>query len=515
MGKSLDGIRKLNDSSRVPRSAEQREVDHFNRERSRRLVLKTIGEKDPENTPPARQSPDKNAQLVMKSALFGRSKRPSGFDGITKTRSRASGDGRNLPLAGDLKKEEYAGDKEKINKLLREKKEEEEKVRQEEERSEEEETRLKQEDLKREAENKRSEEVRRIKEADRKRREEEEKERSLKEREAWRMKEEEEKQKAILLKIAEEERREAEKKRREEEEKKKSELSRKLLEEKKKKDKEEKEKEKKRKKARKKIKREERKKRMKESVVKIADGIKRFGKGLKDGTFAFVKYSRLPVLGLFAVYFILYIVFSAALLVFQIDNPNMRRAGEFFPPVPALFTKEWVVGYFTYADAMKESGLAAEEMDDYFIEKIALDRLYWRYALRAPLTGGEGQKETLGRLIIKDEEINKVPIARIKKIHELISEEGFYSGAAKYADKSGTAQLADLGLQSDGFSGITKPEEISPVIYAKDGYYILKFSGIDEKKSDQVDYVFVKAKTLDEYLAEKKAGLRVFKLARD
>jgi len=468
MGKSLDGIKRLNP---------------LDRERSRRLVLETIGEKEvTENPRPEVQSAEKIKKTVLSGILKIQGRR---FDGIKKAGNRAE-NSRSFTLSKDLKEEQHAKDKENINKLLREKKEEEEKVRQGEARREEEKIKLYEEALKREAEKKRAEEVKRIKEADRKRREEREKLSRLKESAEFRKREMEKKEKERLERVIEEEKREKEAK------------AGRVREEKKRKKR-----------------REERKKKIKESAAKMAVALKRFGKGFKDGLLAFVKYSWLPVLGLFAVYFILYIVFSATLLVSQIDNQNIRRAGKFFPPVPALFTQEWVVNYFTYVDAMKESGLAAGAMDEYFIEKYTREYLFSRHGFDSCAAGTGEKGDFFSRAIICDEEINKISLARIRKIKEIAGTDDFIAAAAKYADKSGTARIADLGLQSDEFGKMAEAGEISPVIHGKDGYYILKFSGIDEKKSVQVDYVFVKAKTLDEYLAEKKAGLRVFKLVRD
>ncbi|MFA6393706.1 MAG: hypothetical protein WCW25_02445 [Patescibacteria group bacterium] len=475
MGKSIDGIKKLNPSE-APRSAERRGINFFDRERSRKLVLETIGEREP--LPGGSVQGGEKEKKFPFPALF--SSRARIFDGIVKAKS---GDGRIISAPGGSKKDDFSKDKEKIDKLLREKQEEEEKIRREEKRREEKKAELKKEALRLEAGKIRAEEVRKIKEADQKRREEEEKKIRLRLEEELRRREVEKKGKERLARVIEEEKKEKARRIREERKRKK--------------------------------KLEEIKIKRQEAAIKIVGAIKRGGKNFSKGSRIFIKYSWLPALVFIVAYLVSYLAFGAALLVFQIDNPNMRKAGKYFPPVPAIFTREWAVDYFFYADARKENKLAAEDMGGYFIKKSVLDELAYRHAYNSSAAEESNRDDFFSRAVIGDEEINKIPLARIRKISELAGENDFYAIGAKYADKSGAARLADLGLQYNGFGEITRTREISPVVFGKDGYYILKFSGLDEKKAVRVDYVFIKAKTLDEYLAEKKESLKVFKLVRD
>lgn len=508
MGKSLDGIKKINDSLG----------------RTRRVVLSAIGEKDPATIEDSAINEDK--KTGAKKALYPNSRRVDGLmsfknSGKMAAFIRSTEEKAGIKIKKELDKDEMPepNENDESDKMKKAEKDEIEKLRKREE-----ELRIKEEKKNKmlaekiEAE-KRKEDIKKMKAEDEHRRREEERLLRLKQEKEEQRKKEKEEEDRRMKKIIEEERKERARLEKEEasrlEQKRIMEESKRRLREK------EKNKEKRR------CAREERRKRLKESLLKASHALGNFAwnlisKGRKAAGIvkntASAGIRQWPIiLALFGVYLVCYLALAATLLLFDIDNEKTRKIGGFFPSVPALLSKDWAVDYFLYADTAKKGVCGNYPVKDYFIEKIIMDDLYRRYNL--PKYGIEEKepKEKAKELFISDRDYNKVGLARIKKIHELVEKEGDKFGeiGGKYGDQYFNDQLDGEKLKYARLENETSSGKISAVINGEDGYYIFKLSKMGEYGQAEAEVIFVKAKTLDEYLADQKNNTRVIKLVRD
>jgi len=424
MGKSLDGIKKISQSGL---------------DRSRRVVLRAIGEKEEEVKNEGRE------RVKPKEGLRSGGR----VDGLNKFSLEALKKAEEEKIA--YRREAQKKQEEEIQKKLREaEKAEEEKLRQA------------------KIENARREEEARIAQGEKRRKEERLQTQARQEAER-----KEEKKKTALIKKEEEERA-----RQEDAEWRK---------------------------------REEKRSRQKEFIRKLKTKGGYIFSTVRAGIIFSSKKFLPTVLIIFAVYGVVYFGLCVSLLIFKVNNENLKKLGKYFPPVPALLSADWVVDYYVYVDATTERKLSADEAKDYFMEKEALSELYGRYNLPTLFLGEEALKQGAEKLILADNKVNQTGLARIKKIRELVSGNNFLEFGAKYADNHGTAKISELALELPG--GLK--EARSPVITGKDGYYILESNQAVWEEDSKVNYIFVKAVTLTDYVLEKKNNSKVWALVRN
>ncbi len=208
-----------------------------------------------------------------------------------------------------------------------------------------------------------------------------------------------------------------------------------------------------------------------------------------------------------------YLVLAILLLKFNLDNKVFRRI-EYYFSIPAFITDFGWIDYYDYIDEKKknrEDEYAIKTRTD-LLEKQILAYLAKKHHIQA--NNLNELKKKLEVVIIYDSDVNKVGIKRIRKIKELIKKENnFVNIAMKYGDRQGKADYKDANQAAKKFGPKIKklkPGEVSDILILPDGYYIAR-----RYKKDgffALSYVFVKAKSLDEYLDEKLKQTKIFSL---
>jgi hypothetical protein len=236
--------------------------------------------------------------------------------------------------------------------------------------------------------------------------------------------------------------------------------------------------------------------------------------------------NRLAIRAIFwTIFFVLasllaYAVFSFAVLKLHPDNQVFRSVSQYVF-VPALVSKYGAMDFYDYYDSKTDfmgNGYteieAREAVYLSFARQIAINRLIPDYELLYQTT--PPTREEVSRIVVSDQSINLVASSRIKKIKEMVLEEGgFMEIGNTYADKAGRITLAFEDLaEFDYGQELRELEagETSGLIVSPNGYYIYRLM----EKSDKalvLDYIFVEAKTLDDYLDSCVRTARIWNLA--
>ncbi len=226
------------------------------------------------------------------------------------------------------------------------------------------------------------------------------------------------------------------------------------------------------------------------------------------------------ILGIFLYSFILVIV-----LRFGVDNTIFRKISA-VAPLPAFITRDGVIEYYDYQDmvaswqAQAGRKLTSDEIKVKLVERLILVNLCQKYGISI-LSGGvynQALADKLQEKVVRDKEINAVGLNRIKKIKQLIDKEGqFIKIAAKYGDQVGQVTVGDGNADQFTYGSAVKDMqtgEVSDIIFTPEGYYIFRCYDRDINGA-ALSYVFVRAKTLAEYLPEAITGYRIISLVKD
>ncbi len=269
--------------------------------------------------------------------------------------------------------------------------------------------------------------------------------------------------------------------------------------------------------------REIKKKERKEKIIKTK-------KWLQQSATIFSKemfnvYKRTLMLGLFGVAaaLLFYASLTIVIIEYNIDNKFTRQIARLIP-IPAYVSKEGTVNYFTYRDIrayLEQSGLKGEELIKAtkvaVVEKIIIDNLARRYGLvpESVSIQQDDIRALLNERIVFDQNINQVGIKRIKKIKELIDQSGdFVKVANKYGDDQDQITLGPNDEEEYAYYGKVSSlsvGDVSQIITTSDGYYLFRCF---DKKSDNLylSFVYVRAKTLSEYIDESIVNYKLWSL---
>ncbi len=210
------------------------------------------------------------------------------------------------------------------------------------------------------------------------------------------------------------------------------------------------------------------------------------------------------------IFLIFYIFFVLAIIKFNIDNKTVRFIDQYFV-VPIMFTDIGIVDYYDYVDIKKRNeGFSKEKIKNELLKDKILDNLAKKYHIT------NKDKNILSKEISKqiffDRDINAVGINRINKIKELMEKDGnFVKIAVKYGDRQGKVDYKNGQEAAKRFGESIKYlriGEVSDILIGNDGYYIVK--RYTKKGVFAISYVFVKAKTLDEYINEELGKVKIW-----
>ena len=243
--------------------------------------------------------------------------------------------------------------------------------------------------------------------------------------------------------------------------------------------------------------------------IKRRKAIKKFRKNFKikfEEILNSVKKNIVYAISLAAVITSLaYIIFS--LLVLRFNQFEIVKQAAGFLPVPAAITTEGVISYNDFKNIQTNSYLALnlKEKKNSLIKWLIINNLGKRY----------GSVSNLDIKFAADEKFNQVEISRINKIKVLLDAGNSMDQLSKYADEFSAVSYygekeavekfgtSILNLSSGQTSGIiTRPA----------GFYIIKRLDDNNDKLG-LSFLFVSAKSLDEYINEKIKNAKIFILA--
>lgn len=252
-----------------------------------------------------------------------------------------------------------------------------------------------------------------------------------------------------------------------------------------------------------------------ERKIKRRKAIKFFKKNLKNKLekfFIIVKQNF--VYGtLYLIIFLIigYVIFCLLVLRFNIDEGAIGKIANILP-VPAVISSQGIINYYDFRDIKNSNydNLNLTEKKNILAESVILKNLSKKY--RLPLNP---PRQALVMAFAADEDFNQIGLSRIKKISELLKGVDNIEELSKYADEysdviyyNNESVIEKFG-QSDFNLNSNK---ISDVIISKNGYFILQI--VDNKNGRLgIKYLFVEAKTLDQYIGGKLAKIKIFILA--
>jgi hypothetical protein len=194
-------------------------------------------------------------------------------------------------------------------------------------------------------------------------------------------------------------------------------------------------------------------------------------------------------------------------------------------PYPAYVSRDGIISFYDYIDIKnklinqyEEQDLLERAVKMTVLENIIVNNLADKFKINFINSDDDilEKKNILSLLIMQDNTINQVGLSRINKIKALINEEGdFVKTANKYGDSQDkiTISIKDNENLPEYFDKIKNMEigEVSDVINDEAGYYIYRCF---DKRNDNLylSYVYVKGKTLDEYIKETSSKYRLWSL---
>jgi hypothetical protein len=225
--------------------------------------------------------------------------------------------------------------------------------------------------------------------------------------------------------------------------------------------------------------------------------------------------ARLYILTIFTIFITLYSFLLILTLKVGVDTSMFRKISRFLP-IPAVISQNNIIEYYVYRDLETDfcrgicSVQGKKDFKIWLANQIILNKLYDRYNL----SGKSEAEEELKGMIVFDAEVNQVGINRIRKVKNIIDSEGeFFRNAQKYGDQVGQFKIENVkSLVKDLNVDINKIEnkKTSRIVYGPDGYYVFYIDR--ELDPEAVSYVFITAKTLEEYLVEELDGYRIWSL---
>jgi len=204
-----------------------------------------------------------------------------------------------------------------------------------------------------------------------------------------------------------------------------------------------------------------------------------------------------------------YAVVCLLVLRFKIDD-NIIGKIERVLPVPAAVTSQGIINYFDYRNIKNNNFENLSEKKNNLAKWIILKNLSGKYNLPV-----NSSREVLALAFVADEDFNQVGLSRIKKISELLKNVDDLEQLSKYADEYSEVVYYDNEEATEKFGQTVfnlNADQISDIIFSGNGYYIAQI--VDNKNGQfGIKYLFVGAKTLDQYVGERLAKIKIFILA--
>ena len=227
------------------------------------------------------------------------------------------------------------------------------------------------------------------------------------------------------------------------------------------------------------------------------------------------KKIAISILLLMASSLLLYLFFVLLLIKFNPDNKISRTIANYMP-VPALISSAGVLEYYDYVDkrSLFQSSfkdVSGSELNKIFAINFVWNDLVKRYGINHNDTDF---REMVEKNILLDLQANSVGIKRIGKVKDLIDDGGnFVQVSNKYGDKVDKIDFENESSAVEKFGekllGL-RIDQISDIIAHEDGYYI--FKRYKKNNMFSLSYVYIASVSLDEYLNEEAADLKIWSL---
>ncbi|MBI2459816.1 MAG: hypothetical protein HYV53_04725 [Parcubacteria group bacterium] len=199
-----------------------------------------------------------------------------------------------------------------------------------------------------------------------------------------------------------------------------------------------------------------------------------------------------------------YTVFCLLALRLKTDNSVIAKLARVLP-VPAALTSQGLINYNDWRDLKNDNNTNLAKW-------IILRNLSRKYKMPDNLPD-----KVLAAAFIKDEDFNQAGLLRIKKISQLLKGADDLELASKYADEASGVIYYNHEEAAEKFGPAIfnlKTNQTSDIIFSDNGYYIAQNVG-DKNSQSGLKYLFVRAKTLDQYISEKSAKIKIFILANN
>lgn len=249
--------------------------------------------------------------------------------------------------------------------------------------------------------------------------------------------------------------------------------------------------------------------------LKRQKAIKLFKKNLNNKLneiFSIVKKNLVyGMLYLIVFLIISYIVFCLLVLRFNINDDIIGKMARILP-VPAAVTSQGIINYYDFLGIKNNNyaDLNPAEKKNSLARWLILKNLSGKYGLPVNSPG-----KALAIAFTKDEDFNQIGLSRIKKISQLLKNVDDLKTLSKYADEYGDATYYGSEAAAEKFGQAVfnlNDKQTSDIIFSENGYYIIQT--VDNKNGQLgIKYLFVGAKTLDQYVSEKLAKIKIFILA--
>jgi len=251
-----------------------------------------------------------------------------------------------------------------------------------------------------------------------------------------------------------------------------------------------------------------------ERKIKKQKAIKLFKKNLNNKLveiFSVIKQNFVyGILYLVVFLIIIYVVFCLLVLRFKIDNNIIGELARTLP-VPAVITSQGIINYNDFRNIKNNyANLNSAEKKNNLLEWIILKNLTKKYGLPV-----NSSSQTLALAFSADEDYNQIGLSRIKKISQLLKNVDDIEQLGRYADEYSEVIYYDNESAADKFGQAVlnlNVNQASDIIIGDNGYYIVQAV---ENKNGQlgIKYLFVAAKTLDQYVGERLSKIKIFILA--
>ena len=212
---------------------------------------------------------------------------------------------------------------------------------------------------------------------------------------------------------------------------------------------------------------------------------------------------------------LLYLFFVLLLIKFNPNNKITRIIANYMP-VPALVSSVGVVEYYDYIDKRNIFRTEFEVINDSVLNKIfALDFVLNDLVKRYGINHNDVDfRQKVEKNIMLDLQVNSVGIKRIGKIKDLIDDGGnFVQVSNKYGDQVDKIDFDNEQLAVEKFGDklfSLRIDQVSDIVAHDDGYYI--FKRYKKNNMFSLSYVYIASVSLDEYLNEEAANLKIWSL---